>query len=903
MTPTDGFRRRFRMSDHAPDIKRDVNDEIAFHLEMRERELIALGVPPDEARRQARAAFGDGNAIAAEVESIDDARVRRQRLGEIAQSVLQDARFTLRGLVRNPGFAAAALLTLALGIGANAMVFGLMEAILLRAPSVQSPDALAAVYTTCRAGNPRCASSHADYLDYRERTRAFDDLAAYDRQEVAFGDTPETELVTAELVSGNYFSVLGVSAIQGRTISPDDDRPPSGLPVAVLSHDFWRTRFAEDRGVVGRTIRLNSVPYTVIGIAAPSFHGLRLGALPAVWVPIHGLPTLLPSGTDPTIFEDRGSRWIDGLVARLAEGASVDGARAELLGVSRQLAQEDSVARGPRTVTVDPLPSYVLPPGTERVIASFVWVLQGVVAVTLLLACANLANLLLARSLARRRELAVRAAIGAGRGRIVRQLLTESLVLAVLGGAIGLAVAALALSLVSSFQLPFGFDIAAVGAGINSRVVVFTGVLALITTVAFGTIPALHATRDDVANLVRGASPGRGPRAGRMLGTLVGVQVALCVTLLAGAGLFLRTLRNHLDVDLGFRPDGVAVAVIDPSLTNAGADANGALVRDLIARAAALPGVEAASVGARVPVLAQGSGFFVRVDGYTPAPDEEMRVEVAPVAPDYFRALGLPLLRGRDFADRDGPGAGRVIIVSEQTARAWWPGREPIGGTVTIRNQPHTVIAVAGNVPGRGLETVPTANAYVPLSQNVDQLPRNLFVVSRAAPARVDGLLPLMRRAVHEVDPRISVASLLTMRRAISTTLAPQRGAAALLSVLAALALLLASVGIYGVVAYGVAQRRRDFGIRMALGARGRALVSLVARGMLIPVVVGAGVGLLTAAVAGRALRGLIFGVAPTDPLTLAGAVSVLAVAAAVATLGPARRAARTDPMEIMRAE
>ena len=911
MKRSDGFRPRFRVTDHAPDPSRDAGDEIAFHLEMRERELISLGVPPEEARRRTRETFGDAASIQTEVESIDTSRIRQRRVVELLESIGQDLRFGVRGLLRNPGFALAAVITLGLGIGANAMVFGLLEATLLRPPAVRSPETLAAVYTTCRGGNPRCTSSYPDIIDYRERTRSFDDLAAYTRRPATIGGGDGAELVAADLVTGNYFTLLGVRAAEGRLLLADDDAPPSGLPVAVLSHAFWRSRFGGERNIVGRRIDIGDIQFTIVGVADPSFDGLRLGTAPALWLPLHRYPGLSSPPADPAIFEDRGSRWIEGLVARLAPGISVETARAELLGVSRQLAQEDSAARGPRTVTVDPLPSYVLPPGAEGVISSFIWVLQGVVGVTLLLACANLANLLLARGLGRQRELAVRAAIGAGRGRIVRQLLTESLLLGVLGAAVGLGLAYFALSVVARFQLPFDFDIAALGAGINGPVATFTALLALVTVAAFGTLPAMYASRGNLAGIARTTAATRGQNAGRMLGALVAVQVALCVVLLAGAGLFLRTLRNHLQADLGFRPDGIAVMRIDPSTGGYEGDAAVALVRELTARTAAIPGVEKASVSTGVPVLQNGSGFFVRVDGYTPGAGEEMRLEVTRVGPDFLRASGIPLVRGREFTEADGPGAGRVMIINEQMARTWWPGRDPIGGTVHLRNEPYTVVGIARNVPGRGLDPARVPQAYAPMLQSdtwrgstgMGPLPRNLYVTARATPERLDGIAPLMREAVRATDPRIPVADLVTMRRAIATALAPQRGAAALLSVFAALALVLASVGIYGVLAYSVSRQRRELGIRMALGARAGSLVSLVARGMGIPVAIGVIVGLITGGLLGRVVEGLIFGVEPTDPASLAGAVAILVVAATIATLGPARRAARTDPTEIMRGE
>lgn len=899
-----GFRRSVRLSEHAPDVHRDVEDEISLYLELRERELMEQGLTPDEAKRKAREAFGDRGRIAAQVEGIASARLRRWRAREFLASVWQDVRLGGRGLVHSPGFAIAAVATLALGIGANAMVFGLLEAALLRGPAaVRSPETLAAVYTTCRRGDPRCASSYPDYRDYRHRTRAFADLAAYVRARLALGDAAGAEVVNGEMATGNYFTLLDVRARLGRTLVPADDHG-EGARVVVLSDAFWRRRYGGNPEVVGRSVRLNDVPYTVVGVAAPAFTGLRLGNGPDLWAPLHGMPGLFPSAIDRSLFESRRARWIGGLVARLANGVSLARARADLRQVSAELFQEDSVARGPRTVTVDPLTTYILPAGNERVITSFVWVLQTVVAFTLLVACANLANLLLARGAARRRDLSVCSALGAGRSRLVRQLLTESLLLGVLGGVAGLGAAALGLHLVAGFRLPFGFDVGALGAGINGPVAVFTACVALATVVGFGTLPALQAVRGDLASALREGRGGPGRAQSRLLGGLVGVQVALCVVLLTGAGLFLRTLANRLRTDLGFQPQGVALVTLDPSMNSYAPERVARLIGETTTRIAALPGVQGASAGTRVPVRRGGAGTFVEVAGYTPAPDEEMRVEYNYVAPDYFHTLGLPLLRGREFTAADGPGARCVIVVNQDMARAWWPSGDAIGGRVTFRGRACEVVGIARDAAWSGLQAGGSPYVYAPVLQNADRVAeQTLTLIARTDPAHLATLMPLLRRTVHEFDPALAISTLGSMAGEIDTTLASQRGAALFLSGFAALALLLATVGIYGVVSYGVAQRRRDFGIRLALGARSFELVALAARGMSAPILAGVAGGLLAGIALARTVQSLMYDVAPTDPWTLAGTVGLLTLAALLATLIPARRATRADPLEIMRTE
>ncbi len=904
MDEGDEFRRSFRLSKHAPDVRRDVEEELAFHVEMRERELIAEGHTADEARRLAEALFGERVAIAKRVARLSGARTRRWRAREIVKTVVQDARFGLRSLARSPGFAVAAVLTLAVGIGANVMVFGLIEATLMRQPAVRSPETLAMVYTTCRRGDPRCSSSYPDYQDYRDRTRAFADLAAADQQLVTLSDGAEAEVITAGFPTGNYFRLLGVGAARGRMIEPSDDMVGGNVRVAVLSDALWRTRFGEDPAVIGRTIHLNGVSHVVIGVAPRSFTGLQLGLRHDVWVPLRALPDLFPSALNASMFENRSMRWLGGLVARLAKGATVERARAELLGVSAQLAREDSAARGPRTVTVDPLPRYVL--GDEAFAVRLVSVLQAVVALTLLLACANLANLLLARGSVRRRELGVRAAIGAGRMRIVRQLLTENMLLGIAGGIASVVLAALGLRAIHGFELPFGFEVAALGARVNARVITFSAFLALGTVVAFGTLPALHVTRGNLAAVLRESRTGDGPRSARVLGALVGVQIALCVLLLAGAGLFLRTLSNHLRTDLGFTTEGLALLTVEPSMNQYSPERTLALVQEMTARITALPGVTAASAGAEVPVTGGCCGTFVEVEGYTPAPDEEMRVEYNYVAPGYFRALELPILRGREFADADRASAQRVIVIDERMARAWFPNRDPIGGRVRFRDTTYSVVVGVARTAAWSGVAVGGGWPYLlaPILQNSERIAETrLTFVARTAKGHEATLLPALRAALHDADRGLAVSNIGTMERQLATTLAPQRATAALLTTFGGLALLLAAVGIYGVIAYGVAQRRREFGIRLALGARNLQVITESARGLVMPMLLGTAAGLLGSVALGRTVRSMMFGVQPGDPLTLAGAVAILTLAAAAATFIPARRAARTDPLEVMRAE
>ncbi|MQA91300.1 MAG: FtsX-like permease family protein [Gemmatimonas sp.] len=663
-------------------------------------------------------------------------------------SFINDLRYAGRALKRNPGFAAAAVLTLALGIGANAMVFGLMEATLLREPAVRSPETLAAVYV-CDPGESRCNASYPDYLDYRERTTAFEDLAAYFGSELSVGTDTGAEVVGGELVSGNYFNLLGVSPARGRLLQPSDDDPASDVRVAVVSYEFWRGRLGGDPGAVGASVRINGVPFTVVGVVDPSFKGLRLGDSRSIWVPLLAQNDLglFPGGFDPITM--RGLRWIEGLVARLGSDVTMERARAEIRAVSEQLAAEYESNRDRRTVTLDPLRSYIRPNGSEPTLSTFVWILQGVVGFTLLLACANLANLLLARGSSRRRELAVRMAIGAGRTRLFHQLMTESLMLAVAGAAGGLLLASFALSAVGSFQLPFGdgFSVGSLDAAINLPVAGFTAVVALATVIAFGTLPALQGTRGDLTRDLGAGRASAGMRSGRLRRSLVGVQIAVCFILLVGAGLFLRTLRNQLATDFGFQPDGVAVMTLNPGRSGYSQAQSVRLAGEMIDALNGVPGVESASVGSSVPIRPTVAGIPVQVEGYTPAPGEEMQMRFADVGPDYFRTLQLPIERGREFTGPDSPGGLLGIVINRTMADAWWPGRNPLGGIVRFpggglsgTEQEYTVIGVVGEAAWEGLEKSTTSYAFRSLIQVQDSPFGTLRIIVRADPADLDSL-------------------------------------------------------------------------------------------------------------------------------------------------------------------
>ncbi len=828
------------------------------------------------------------------------------------EALLQDIRYAGRVLLKTPMFTAAAVVTLALGIGANTAIFSVVREVLLRRPPVTEPERLAAVYTTCRRGLPRCSSSLPDYEDYRDRSSAFADLAGYSWFALNLGDGESGRLATGQLVTSNYFEVLGVGARLGRVIGRDDAGRGRPATVAVLSAKLWRDQFGADPGVVGRTVRLNGVAFTVIGVVADGFKGLDLANEADVWVSIFTRP-LLDAEDDPiaaaeTFFDTRGVRWIQTLVGRLAPGVSVVQARQEMASISRQLAEEypeDRAAmEGPRSITVDPAPRYILPVGSESDLKRFIWLLFGVVGATLLLATANLANLLLVRASGRRREIGIRLAVGAGRGRLIRQLLTESMTLGLAGGAVGLVVAIWMLDLLSAFQLPGGVSIGALEVGLDSRVLLFALLLSLVTSVAFGLIPALQASRPEVVSSLKGGESERGAGHDRLRKALVAVQVALCLVLLVGSGLFVRALRNSLEFDPGFRSEGVALARFNLALLRYTPEQGGSFVERLLERVRGLPDVTAASVATLVPLQAGGfRGTFVTVSGYHPAPDEEMRVDYLFVEPGYFRALGIPLVRGRVIEAGDRESSRPVMVINQDMARRYWPGRDPLGGIVDFGELQLEVVGVVENPVWTGLGESPTPFVFLPLPQYPAFTSNGFLTLLARTAGDPRRLLRALPEELRSLDPQLSISSLQTMKDQLNAALMPQRMGAALLSLFGSLALVLAAVGIYGVVGYTVARQSRSIAIRMALGARDVDVLALVVRGMSATILVGLGAGLLVALALTRTVEAFLFGVGPDDPLTFGVLGIFLASVALVATLLPARRATRMKPMAILRTE
>lgn len=814
-------------------------------------------------------------------------------------ALLQDLAFALRLLRKNPGFTAAAVLTLALGIGANTAILSVADAALFRSPTVEDPERLVSLFTTCRRGQPRCSSSYPDYLDYRERGTSFTDLAAYTRTTVNLGDEAGSRLLQAQPTTSNFFSVLGVEAFLGRTLAAEDEKGSGGSPVAVLSHHLWRRHFAADQAILGRTLRLNGNHFTVVGVLPESFRGLHLDAAADLYVPLVNISTLMP-GFDPAYFENRNARWIRHLVGRLADGVTVAEARAQMMVISDQLAVEDPDARGPRAITVDALPGHILPTGHGRDIQHFIILLVGVVAAALLLAAANLANLLLARAWHRRREIGVRIALGAGRSQLIRQLMTESFLLATLGGLAGLLVSQWTLELLGRFELPGGVSIGGLEIGLDQRMLATAMALSLFTGLLFGLVPAWQAARHNVSAALKGeTTSGAGP--GTLRGGLIAVQVALCLMLLVGAALFLRTLQNSLHFNPGFQTEDVALATFDLSLLRYTPERGLLFVNELTRSAKALPSVEAAAVTTLVPFHRGGfRGVFGQVEGYTPAPDEEVRIDFVGVGTEFFRVLGIPMRSGRALTHQDGANAPPAIVINQEMARRFWPGGEPVGGRVSFLDRTFEVVGVAADVKWQQLTESPTPFCFLPMAQAADLTNSGELTLAVKTKTPAAQILPELRALAQHLDPDLSLATLTTLEEQLGRRRMPQRMGAILLSAFGLLALLLAALGIYGVVAYTVVQKTRDIGIRMALGARRPQVMSLVLRGIAGPVTVGLGCGLAVTVVAIRAAESFFFGVHSQEPITLAGIGLLLAAIAIAASWYPAWGATRISPIDAL---
>jgi putative ABC transport system permease protein len=804
-------------------------------------------------------------------------------------TLLQDLRFAFRSLRRTPGFAAVAVLTLALGIGASTAIFTVVNAVLLRPLPFDHPDRLVMLWERPPSGDPRNVASPADFTAWRQQSRTVAEMAATYPMKMNLTGGGDPEELRTGLATETFFRVLGVRAAAGRVFRPGDGRES----VVVLSHGLWTRRFGADPGVVGQTVRLNDQALTVVGVLPARFSYLDVRA--DAWV-----STEFPA--------DARGRFLT-VVGRLAPGATLGQARAEMAAIARRTAAE-----APRFDTgwgINPVPLHEQATGEVRPAL----VLMGAgVAFLLLIACANVANLLLGRSAGRRREVAVRFSLGATRGRVVRQMLVESLVMAGVAGALGLALAwwgtGLLVRLLPDEVLPRLAEV-----HVDGRVAAFAVACSAVTGVLFGIAPALAASAVRLGDALRdGGRASTGGRARvRLRGALVVAELALAMVLLVGAGLLGRSFARLAAVEPGFRPEGAAtVRFTLPRARYAAEAQRRQFYQALLERAQRVPGVTAAGTIWYLPLSGEKSATDFAVEGRpAPPPGSEPGADIRIVGGDYFRAMGEPLRRGRVFTEADREGGPDVLVVNDALARKYFAGEDPVGRRIAYewdhvvngRSEPYmltgTVVGVVGSVRENGPSADPSPAIYRWYRQEPPS--RSNLVVHTAGDAAA--VLPALVAAVHQVDPQIAVADARTMEEVLGGTIARPRLSLTLFGFFAAMALLLASIGIYGVIAFSVAQRRGELGVRMALGAsRGDVLRLVVGQGMRMAGA-GVGAGLVAALLLTRLMASLLFGVAPTDPAALLGAAAFLGGVALLATYVPARRAAGGDPALALRAE
>jgi predicted permease len=876
---------------HRDESERELAEELETHLQMQIEENLRAGMSPHEARRRALVKLG-GMTQAKE-------ECRRQRGFPMLEDLWRDLRYGLRILLKKPGFTSIAVLTLALGIGANAAIFSLVNALLLRpVEGVEAPERLVSIYTSDYSSGLYGGSSYPDYLDFRDQADAFTGLAAFEDTVANLTFGGEAERLRGQAVTGNYFSVLGVRPAAGRTLLPADDA--GGAPqVVVISHGLWRRRFNSDRGLVGTGLMLDGRTYTLVGVAAENFKGTRLGPTsPDFWVQLARPDTASPDA--------RGNRGID-IVGRLRDGVTLEQAQEQVSAVAARLAREypdtnmGTLGRPdePRPVTVTP--ETRLGPQRQKAVWAVSAVLLAVVTCVLLIACANVANLMLVRASTRGREMAVRLALGAGRLRLVRQLLTESLCLALAGGAAGLLIARWTADLLPTF-FPRD-DAAALDFSLDWRVIAFTASVSLLSGAFFGLTPALRATRPDLVPALKdaGGAPVGGRRRLSLTNALVVAQVALSLVLLVGAGLFIRSLLKAVSADLGFTTENVLVARLDLRGEEAEAGKGQLFYRELQERVGALPGVRSVGLARIVPLSGGGMRRGTIIEGYEPRPGEDVEINMNVVSPGYFGTVGIPLAAGRDFGAQDVKGGPGVVIVNEEFARRYFSDGSPLGKRLRIDSEGPflEVVGVARDSKYRNLREDPLPFFYVPLAQNYAP-GMALLVRTEVAPAAV---APLIRAEVQGLNKSVPVFGVGTLEGHLAAALATERMLALLLSLFGGAALLLAAVGIYGVISYAVVRRTREIGVRMALGARARDILRMVVgQGMSI-VFAGGALGLALALALTRVLRSMLYGVSATDPLTFGMIAVLLTAVALLACYVPARRATRIDPLAALRHE
>jgi predicted permease len=818
----------------------------------------------------------------------------------------QDIRYAARLLTRSLSFTALAVLALALGIGANTAIFSLVNAVLLRPlPGVQDPSQLVS-FERLQRGRNYYNFAYPDYLDYRDQSRSFTGLAAHVATPLSF-TASTTERLRGDLVTGNYFHLLGVKPALGRLLQPDDDVTVGAHPVAVVSYGLWQRAFGSDPNIVGQSIKLNGHDFTVVGVASRDFGGTSTGASFDVWLPMAMQPQAIPR-MSPGVLQDRSAGWI-GIFGRLKAGVRLEQAQAEMNTIAGRLAQAYPATNEDRSASL--LAGVGLISADRASLSRFLGMLLAAVALLLLIACCNVANLLMVRATSRRREIAVRLALGASRSRLVRQLLTEGVMLSLLAGALGMMLAPWTADLILAFQQP-AYGLRGLDSGLDYRVLGFTLGLSLLTGILFGLAPALAASKPDLVTSLKDGTPAGSFRRSRLQNLLVASQVALSLVLLIGAGLAVRTMDKVLAIDRGFDTDDRLLMSLDLSIQGYTQEAGNSFYQQLIKQLESIPGVVSASFAKTVPPNDWSDSMSVFYEGQEPTQEElrgsqelGIRTDANRVAPRYFQTLGIPLLEGRDFTEADREGAPVVAIINEKLAERLWPGESAVGKRLAApflsgpHRPPVEIVGVAKDTRYRTLLAEAPPILYLPVLQAYDG--RTTLVIHTAGePAR---LIETIRGEVARVDKNLPLFAVKSMSEQVAVTLWQQRMAAGLIGIFGVLALALAAIGLYGVMSHAVAQRTHEIGIRMALGADHRAVVGLVVKQGLRVAVTGLLLGIVAALALTRLMTSLLYEVSTTDPMTFIVASALLMAVALLASYIPARRAARVEPLAALRHE
>lgn len=875
--------------------------ELEHHLSERIDALIAAGVPPDEARRRAEEALGDVERYRSELERMAREEEARMRTREWLATVVQDIRYAARALMRSPGLTVTVVLTLALGIGVNVSLFGIVDAVLLDPLPVEEPERLVRIYQSGDDGGVM-GTSYPNYEDLRTGTESMAPMAAWGSTEVGIRAGERTDRVNAAAVSGGYFEALGVPARVGRVLGPADVQGRQGAAVTVLSDRLWGRLFGRDPGVVGRTVEVGGTTFQVVGVIPPRFAGLDLSDPVALWIPLPRIQDVVPESSiyaGDQIWDSRAFPWLS-MVGRLAPGVSPERGAAELVATARAIAETHGEASNMATDAAE-APLVTRPAVTGAVSADrdtlvdLLAFLSAVVAATLVLACINVASLLLARATNRTREMAIRRSIGASRGRLIRQLLTESLVLAALGAGVGVAVAAATNRLLASFTLPGGVALEGLEISVGGRPFALAWLLAVACTVAFGVAPAWKGSGSGAEREGRSGSS----RGGRGLRVLLAAQVAVSVVLVVGAALFARSVQRGLAVDTGLEAEGVAALSFGLSAHGYGGPEGGPFSRRLLDRLEEAPGVTAAAVASHVPLAPRRMAFrFVPDES---SREERVSINVNVIDGDYFSMLGIHLEEGRLFGPGDARDTEKVAVLNRSAARALWPDRPALGQTFAVMRglPPVRVVGVVEDAMAHSVSDTDVPYAYMPAAQQAGMgLTQEASALVRTRPG-VDATA-LLRQEIRALEPALPLYGARNVGDQIRDVLAPQRFGAHLVGLLALVALVVSAVGMHGTVSYAVGARRHEIGIRVALGAVPGRILGKILGGEGVAVGAGLLIGMVGARYAAQAAESLLFGIQPVDPVSFGAAALLLLGVSTAALVRPVKTALAVDPRRVL---